>query len=701
MSTPCRHRTGAAQVDRNPCAAGCVQSAHGEVDRMTQHPTAWRWGWFGSGGAVAATAVVGAAMIASGPNGSTGHGPPTAPTISPPLAKVALLEPFSDCEQVRSWYVDAMLPHVTAWGLEGQYGAMAAAEDAMVAAPLAAAAERQGSDELGRTTGNGATGTNVQEAGVDEPDIAKTNGDIVVSLDRRDLVVTDVTGDRPRELSRLTLPGRAHPKELLLVGDRVVALGSSGYGVLPRPMPLVDRPLPHPRPIGTTITTVDLSDPTRPALAHSERVDGNLVSSREHDSSVRIVVSATPHLPFVTPDYRKFRDLRDTRDFRGFRRGQGWREAERAARAENRRIVRETDLADWLPRHRTMEPGAESEPLLDCGDIRHPKTTSGVGTIAVLTMDPASPESLDSQGVTADGDLVYASTDRLYVSTTTGGWSGWEQGRDAVETTKTEIHAFATEEEETTYVASGKVPGTVLGRWAFSEYDGRLRVATTRGEIWRPTDNAIMVLEERDGELVTVGSVGGMGKRETIRSVRWFGDIAILVTFRQVDPLYTVDLSDPERPRVRGELKIPGFSAYLHPLGDDLLLGVGQDATRRGAQTGSQVSTFDLGDLDDPLRVDQARLGNRDWSPVQDDSRAFTYLPDHRLALVPATRWTRASQRIHAVAIDPDGGLRVAGTLSVSGSVETARTLPIDEDRIALVSRGSVDRIIDVTGLGS
>ena len=264
-------------------------------------------------------------------------------------------------------------------------------------------------------------------------------------------------------------------------------------------------------------------------------------------------------------------------------------------------------MSAWLPGIRS-DGGAE-HPLVDCSDVRHPVQASGFGTISVLTFpfdDPASPSTT---AVTAAGDLVYSSASRLYVATTTG-----EALPRPVDTRgaparlpTTQVHAFALDGDRTTYTASGSFRGTVKDRWSFSEHDGRLRVAAQQGGA-----NAVLVLDERAGRLEETGRVGGLGRGETIQSVRWFGDLAIVVTFRQTDPLYTVDLSDPARPRVVGALKIRGFSSYLHPVGGDLLVGVGHDASATGTDLGAQAATFDLRDLADVRRADTYRFGAHD-----------------------------------------------------------------------------------------
>ena len=233
------------------------------------------------------------------------------------------------------------------------------------------------------------------------------------------------------------------------------------------------------------------------------------------------------------------------------------------------------------------------------------------------------------------------------------------------------------------------MPGLVKDRWSFSEYDGYLRVATTRGRPWSPKATSVRVLAERDGRLVEVGAVGGMGKGEDVKAVRWFGDVAVVVTFRQVDPLYTLDLSNPQLPRVVGELKIPGFSQYLHPVGPQLLLGVG----RIGAGS-VQVSTFDLGHLTRPRRLDVAYFAVLSSSPVGRNAHTFTYLPAERLALLPVRTLPARETRVVFIHVGADGALGRSGALSVPGPAQSVRTLPIEGGRIAVVSGGAVTDVM-------
>jgi hypothetical protein len=148
----------------------------------------------------------------------------------------------------------------------------------------------------------------------------------------------------------------------------------------------------------------------------------------------------------------------------------------------------------------------------------------------------------------------------------------------------------------------------------------------------RQSESFVTVLRQSGDRLVQTGRVGGLGRDETIRAVRFMGRLGYVVTFRQTDPLYTLDLADPAAPRVTGELKIPGYSAYLHPVGEGMLLGVGQDADSQGMQLGLQMSLFDVSDVAAPRRVAQVRLPGT-WSDAEGDHHAFTFAGG--LALVP------------------------------------------------------------------
>ena len=197
----------------------------------------------------------------------------------------------------------------------------------------------------------------------------------------------------------------------------------------------------------------------------------------------------------------------------------------------------------------------------------------------------------------------------------------------------TYLYGFDLAGTATTYAASGQVDGSIADRWSLDEHDGVLRVAV--GPTMRTGSfSSIVTLSQEGSDLVEAGRVDRLGVGEEIKSVRWFDDLAVVVTFRQTDPFYAIDLSDPFDPELLGELKIPGFSSYLHPIDGDLMIGMGSAADpTTGVTSGAKASLFDVSDLTAPREVDTVSYPAGSTAQAGLDPRQFTWLPDHRTAL--------------------------------------------------------------------
>ena len=253
------------------------------------------------------------------------------------------------------------------------------------------------------------------------------------------------------------------------------------------------------------------------------------------------------------------------------------RALEDSALAANREVLAQSTIEDWLPRYGLSEGGDRSEgSLVDCADVSHPRTYSGTSMLTVLTLDlTAALRPDNSVAVVADGQTVYGTGSSLYIADDHTGFPmpvDMRAGlfRDVEPTT--EIHKFdITGGGKAQYVASGSVDGRLLNQYSLSEHEGYLRVATTLDQwsgVTAPdpvpqSESRVTVLSQRGDGLQVVGSVGGLGQGEQIYAVRFIGPLGYVVTFRQVDPLYTLDLSDPRSPRVVGELKVPGLFGVL------------------------------------------------------------------------------------------------------------------------------------------
>jgi len=314
-------------------------------------------------------------------------------------------------------------------------------------------------------------------------------------------------------------------------------------------------------------------------------------------------------------------------------------------------IITETTIEDWIPQFELSRANESTTgPLLSCDRLYTPAEFAGFDMVSVLSFDIGDgiTDSGEGAAVLASGRTVYSSTDRFYVATTQwapiefadaepgGDVAGWE------ESYATDIHAFSiTPDSAADYVASGEVPGSLLNQFSMDEHDGYLRIITTDGSPWgdrQESETKLTVMSEENDELVQVGQVGGLGKGESLYSARLLDDVGFAVTFRQVDPFYVLDLSDPTDPSVSGELKIPGVSTYLHPISDTLVLGIGQDATEQGRTTGLKVSLFNVSDPSDPTEVAVWTKPGA-YSTAEYDHRAFLYLPDSDVAVLPFDDW--------------------------------------------------------------
>jgi len=215
--------------------------------------------------------------------------------------------------------------------------------------------------------------------------------------------------------------------------------------------------------------------------------------------------------------------------------------------------------------------------------------------------------------------------------------------KKAIEDSKTIIHKIAIKDGQINYESKGEVDGKLLNQFSMDEFNGNLRVATTV-DIWlnnggRKEFNDVYVLDEK---LNIIGSVENLAENESIYSTRFMGDKLYMVTFRQVDPFLVIDLSNPTKPEVLGYLKIPGYSSYLHPISDNLIIGVGKETGENeygGVITqGVKVSLFDVSDFNNPKELDKYEIGLQGTdSPILYDHKAFLYSPTKKIMVIPVT----------------------------------------------------------------
>jgi uncharacterized secreted protein with C-terminal beta-propeller domain len=251
--------------------------------------------------------------------------------------------------------------------------------------------------------------------------------------------------------------------------------------------------------------------------------------------------------------------------------------------------------------------------------------------------------------VVADGDTVYGTPTSLYIASDQRWRLDFWPGRDNRRVSqRTEIYRFDTPAgAKPVYAAAGTVPGWLINQYALSEWNGHLRVATTNDA---RSSSAVRVLRQTGDKLVELGKVDGLGKGERIYSARFIGPRGYLVTFRQVDPLYSLDLSNPAAPEVTGELKITGYSAHLQPVGENRLVGIGQEADTQGRTQGTQVSLFDVSNLAEPRRLARHHVSGG-YSEAEYDPHAILWWPATGLLVIPMTRFDATTSQQNASAL--------------------------------------------------
>jgi uncharacterized secreted protein with C-terminal beta-propeller domain len=369
------------------------------------------------------------------------------------------------------------------------------------------------------------------------------------------------------------------------------------------------------------LTEIDVSDPSSLKVVKTLTLDGSYVDARQVGTTVRVISSQSlpVEVPWVTPSQST---------------------TAAAATERNKSVLASSRVKAWLPTYHLGKQAAR--PLIQCRDVWRPPVFSGLGMLTVTTIDLARGlDPVNSTGVMTDGRIVYASPTSLYVATES--WASRPlpaTPQDAPPKVSTLIHAFdISDQSKTTYLGSGSVPGYLLSQWSLSDFQGVLRVVSTDTPAWwgdgsGDSQSFLTTFRAGGGKLNQVGQLGGLGQGERVYAVRFIGNDAYVVTFKQVDPLHTIDVSDPAHPKLLGMLTIPGYSAYLHPIGDNLLLGIGQDVGANNEPTGTQISLFDVSDLAHPTRIAHASLG-QGWSAAESDHHAFLYWPATGLVMVP------------------------------------------------------------------
>lgn len=452
--------------------------------------------------------------------------------------------------------------------------------------------------------------TNTQVQGVDEADIVKTNGKKIFYIAQNKLFIFDATKTKTTVDKEIGFKENVYPCDIYLDDNYFVVMASSR---LQRNTSGETAEKLSSRSIGSSATLVLIYDVNSYELLREIEVEGNEISSRKIGNDLYIVTNKYIHL------YNK---------------------------------IEEDEI---LPIYRDSYKSGEcveipATQVKYFNDFKEDESCNFMIITSFSLDDIASDVNINTY--LGAGNEVYCSKENLYVAKIKYSYSYMPKISNAIDEAigvtgisknevTTNIHKFAIGNGDVKYIATGKVKGRLLNQFSMDEYNGNFRITTTNDD-----GNNLYVL---NSDMQEIGSVTNLASGEKIYATRFMGEKAYVVTYKTVDPLFVIDLSTPTTPKVLGELKIPGYSSYLHPFGENYLIGFGEDSVEKsytnweGNQevvayaNGLKMAIFDVSDYNNPKELYSIKLGSRgSYSQLLYDHKALLFDETEGIFAFPA-----------------------------------------------------------------
>ena len=458
------------------------------------------------------------------------------------------------------------------------------------------------SSESAPTIDNSYSTTNIQVAGVDEADTIKTDGSYIYTTStsqnsyylydvysssqaQAEIYVINADPQNARVVSKITLDNNTQPAGLFLSsdGNKLVVLASRyqtyAYATERSEIAML---MPYQSDVSTYINIYDVSDKASPTLIRNLTATGSYFNSRMIGDNVYVVIS-------------------------------------QPAMVYNNLVTMPV----------VYEDGAEykaSPTSIRYADMNDTSFTF-TSFYALNIDDTSAPTNMTV--MMGGASTMYVSPTNLYVT-----YPDWDQNLG----TYTSIYRVSINGLELTPEAQGSVPGNVLNQYSMDEYSGNFRIATN----WY-AETQISNVYVLNSDLNVTGRLEGLAPNENLHSVRFMGDKCYLVTFQKTDPLFVIDLSQPSNPKVLGELKIPGYSDYLHPYDDTHLIGVGKEAVEATEgdfawYQGLKLALFDVGNVNNPTQLSNYVIGDRGTdSDALYEPKVFLFNKTKNLLVIPVS----------------------------------------------------------------
>jgi hypothetical protein len=459
--------------------------------------------------------------------------------------------------------------------------------------------------------------TNVQVEGVDEADIVKTDGEYLYIVRGSKVSIVDVNPvSNMKEVATLDHQKQNfNPTELYVDGNRLIVVGNAWIPY--------NQPIPYLRNGGaadakiaiwppywntsrTEVRIYDITDRTNPKSDRTISFEGNSISKRKIEDKLYLVMNQSlpwwgGPMPLST--------------------------------------LKEENL---LPKFKDSARSTTDTPVVRCSDVSIlPRVPSPQYLIVAVVPTNDLKKDVQKEVILGNGENVYASLNNLYVANTQWNYE-WDSAR-STSNQQTNIFRFAFTDTGVDMQAQGSVPGNILNQFSMDEHKNSFRIATTTGEMWStpPTSKSHLFVLNKD--MKVVGQVNDLAPGERIYSTRFLGDRAYMVTYRNTDPLFVIDTSDPRNPKVLGQLKIPGYSDYLHPYDENHIIGFGKDAVEAKVGSnawyqGMKLAVFDVTDVEKPKELHKEIIGDRGTqSPLLWNHKALLFEKENNLLAFPVT----------------------------------------------------------------
>ncbi|MEL7649634.1 MAG: beta-propeller domain-containing protein [Sedimentibacter sp.] len=483
------------------------------------------------------------------------------------------------------------------------YGRSAVAEDAVNSEKTEEAA--QSPQQSGSSGSADYSETNVQVEGVQEGDIIKNDGKHIFVKVGEALKIIDANPSAPKIVATVNVPENTSISEVFLWESKLVVIGQNNYYYIMKEYDMKEVPAadyimpPRYYEDRTNVLVYSIENPEKPVLERELLIDGNYLSAREIGGYLYLVNTKYINLYYENPDVPVpyYTDV----------------------------LKNEKHEFDW----------EDMRYFPNYIDSRY------MYTAAIDLKDKTAKPDVDVY--LGGSDTLYVSDDNMFAAVSNYSYDytiRQDELYNPKYTSSTVLYKFGLEEGSMDVKGQGQVPGTIINQFSMDEHDGMFRIATTTGQTWGGTsENNLYIL---DGNLKVKGKLEGLAPGESIYSTRFVGDRIYMVTFRQVDPLYVIDASDPASPKAAGMLKIPGYSTYLHMVDENHILGFGYNTeeSQWGTVTaGLKLSLFDVTNIKSPKETYSEVIGRQGtYSEILYNHKALMFSLSKGIMAFPLNR---------------------------------------------------------------